>query len=55
MGWVGHVVRIWERRVECNILMGKPEGRKPLCIRRLRWENNIDIDLQMVGCGHGLD
>ena len=36
--------------------MGKPEGKRPLGRPRRRWENNIKMDLQEVGCkGHGLD
>ena len=32
-------------------LAGKPEGKKPLGRRRRRWEGNIKMDLQEVGCG----
>ena len=35
-------------------LVGKSEGKKPLARPRSRWENNIKIDLQEVGCG-GMD
>ena len=31
--------------------MGKPEGKRPLGTPRLRWEDNIKVDLQEVGCG----
>ena len=31
--------------------MGKPEGKRPLGISRLRWEDNIKMDLQEMGCG----
>ena len=34
--------------------MGKPEGKRPLGRPRRRWENNIKVDLQEVGCG-GVD
>ena len=34
--------------------MGKPEGKRPPGIPRHRWENNIKMDLQEVGCG-GMD
>jgi len=34
--------------------VGKPEGKRPLGRIRLRWEDNIKIDLQVVGCG-GMD
>jgi len=43
-----------ERRLQC--LVGKPEGKRPLGIPRRRWEDNIKMDLQEVGCGeYGLD
>jgi hypothetical protein len=39
-----------------RVLIGKPEGKRPLGRPRLRWEDNIMIDLQEVGCGgYGLD
>jgi hypothetical protein len=41
MGWAGHVARMWEVRGEYNILVGKPEGRRPLGRPRHRWEDNI--------------
>jgi len=34
-----------------RILVGKPEGKRPLGRPRHRWEDNIKIDLQEVGCG----
>jgi len=37
-----------------TVLVGKPEGRRPLGRPRHRWEDNIKIDLQEVGCG-GMD
>ena len=43
-----------ERRGIYWVLMGKPEGKRQLGRLRRRWENNIKIDLQEVGCG-GLD
>jgi len=33
-----------------RVLMGKPEGKRPLWIHRRRWEDNIKMDLQEVGC-----
>jgi hypothetical protein len=36
-----------------RILVGKPEGKRPLGRPRLRWEDNIRIGLQEVGCGCG--
>jgi hypothetical protein len=41
-------------RVAYRILVGKPEGRSPLGRPRHRWEDNIKMDLQKVGCG-GMD
>jgi hypothetical protein len=43
-----------ERRGAYRVLVGKPEGKRPLGRPRRRWENNIRMDLQEVGCG-GLD
>jgi hypothetical protein len=37
-----------------RVLVGKPEGKSPLRSPRLRWEDNIKMDLQEVGCG-GVD
>ena len=37
-----------------RVLVGKPEGKRPLRIPRRRWEDNIKMDLQEVGCG-GMD
>jgi len=43
-----------ERRSIYRVLVGKPEGKRPLGRPRYRWENNINLDLQEVGCG-GMD
>jgi hypothetical protein len=40
-----------EERGVYRVLVGKPEGRKPLGRPRHRWEDNIRMDLQEVGCG----
>ena len=40
-----------KRRVIYRILVGKPEEKRPLGRPRLRWECNIKMDLQEVGCG----
>jgi hypothetical protein len=40
-----------EKRGAYRILMGKPEGKRPLGRPRRRWEDNIKIDFQEVGCG----
>jgi hypothetical protein len=44
-----------ERRVVYRVLVGKPEYKRPLGRPRHRWEDNIKMDLQEVGWGHGLD
>jgi hypothetical protein len=48
----GHVAREGERRVVYRVLVGKPEGKNPLGRPRRRWEDNIRMDLQEVGCGY---
>jgi hypothetical protein len=52
--WAGHMARLGERRGVYMALLGKPEGERPSGRRRRRWEDNIEIDLQEVGCG-GMD
>ena len=54
MRWAGHVARLGERRGVYRVLVGKPEGKRPLGRPRRRWEDNIKMDLQEVGCG-GMD
>jgi len=54
MRWAGHVVRMGDRRGVYKVLVGKPEGKRQLGRARRRWEDNIKIDLQEVGCG-GVD
>jgi hypothetical protein len=51
MRWVVHVARMEERRGAYWILVGKPEGVRPLGRPRCRWEDNIKIDLQEMGWG----
>jgi len=50
--WAGHVARIDEEREVYRVLVGKPEGRRPLMRPRCRWMDNIRTDLQEVGCGY---
>jgi hypothetical protein len=38
-----------ERRGACRVLVGKPEGKKPLKRLRLRWKDNIKMDLKEIG------
>jgi len=51
MRWEGHVARMGERRSVYRILVGKPEGKRPRGRLRRRWEDDIKMDLQEVGCG----
>jgi hypothetical protein len=45
MRWTGHVARMREVRGAYNILVGRPEGWRPLRRSRRRWEDNIQMDL----------
>jgi hypothetical protein len=47
--WAGHVARMGETRKACRILMGKPEGKRPLGRPRHRWMGNIKIHLRKIG------
>ena len=49
--WAGHVARMGEGRGVHRVLMGKPEGKRPLGRPRRRWEDNIKMDLREVGGG----
>jgi hypothetical protein len=49
MRWAVYVARIGKSRSVCKVLVGKPEGKLPL--GRCRWEDNIKMDIQEVGCG----
>jgi hypothetical protein len=51
MRWARHVARMGEGRVVYRVLVGKPEGRRPLGTPRRRWEDNIRMDFREVGCG----
>ena len=53
MRWAGHVARMGEGRGVHRVLVGKPEGKRPLGRHRSRWEDNIKMDLQEVGGGCG--
>ena len=52
--WAGYVERMGERRVIYRVVVGKPEGKRPLGRPRSRREDNIKMDLREVGCG-GMD
>jgi len=53
MRWAGHVARMGEDRGVHMVLVGKPEGKKPLGRPRRRWGDTIKMDLQEVGGGRG--
>jgi hypothetical protein len=42
----------WERRGMCTVLLGKPEGKRPLGRPRSRWEDGIRMDLREIGWGN---
>jgi hypothetical protein len=46
-----HVARMGEKRNECRLLVGNPEGKRPLGRPRRRWVDNIRMDLGEVGWG----
>jgi hypothetical protein len=46
--WAGHAACTGERRGVYRVLVGKPDGKKPLGRPTCRWENNIKMDLQEV-------
>ena len=52
MIWTGHLARMGEERGVYRVLVGKPEGRRPLGRPRRRCVNNIRMDLQELGCGY---
>jgi hypothetical protein len=51
MRWAGHVARMGEVRGAYNILVGRPEGRRPLGRPKRRWEDSINMDLREIGFG----
>jgi len=50
MRWAGHVARIGDERGAYRVLVGKPEGKRPLGRPRHRSVDNIRMDLEEVGC-----
>jgi hypothetical protein len=46
--WAGHVARMGEGRGVYRVLIGKPEGKRPLGRPRRRWEDNIKLDLREI-------
>jgi hypothetical protein len=51
MRWAGHVARMGEERRVYKVLVGKPEGKRPLGRPRRRWEDGIRMDLREIGLG----
>jgi hypothetical protein len=49
MRWAGHVARIGEKRNAYRILLGKPEGKRPLGSPRRTWVDNIKMDRREIG------
>jgi len=48
MRWAGHVACVEAKRGVYRVLMGKPEGKRPVGRPRRRWEDNIYMDIQEV-------
>jgi hypothetical protein len=48
MRWVGHVARMGKGRGVYRVLVGRPEGKRPLGRPRRRWEDNIKMDLREI-------
>jgi hypothetical protein len=51
MRWAGHVARMGEERKVYKVLVGKPEGKRPLGRPRSGWDNKIRMDLGKIGWG----
>jgi hypothetical protein len=49
MRWAGHVASMGEERKVYKVLVGKPEGRRPLGRPRRRWEDGVRVDLREIG------
>jgi hypothetical protein len=49
MRWAGHVKRMGEGRGVYRVLVGRPEGKRPLGRPRRMWEDNIKMDLSEIG------
>jgi hypothetical protein len=51
MKWLRHVARVGGERKVYKVLVGKPEGKRPLGRPRHRWEDGIRMDLREIGWG----
>jgi hypothetical protein len=49
--WAGHVARMREKRNAYRLLMGKPEGWRPLGRPRRKWKDNVKMNLEEIGWG----
>jgi hypothetical protein len=49
MRWAGHVARMWKKRNAYRLLVGIPEGKRPLARQRRRWMDNIRMNLREIG------
>jgi hypothetical protein len=49
MRWARHVARMGEGRGVYRVLVGRPEGKRPLGRSRHRWEDNVKMDLREIG------
>jgi hypothetical protein len=49
IGLTGHVARMGAKKKACRILVGKPEGKRPLGRPRRRWVDNIKMELREMG------
>jgi hypothetical protein len=52
MRWAGHVARKGEERKVYKVLVGKPEGKRPLGRPRRKWEDGVRMDLREIGLGY---
>jgi hypothetical protein len=55
MRLAGHVARMGEERKVCKVLVGRPEGHRPLEIPIHRWEDGIAMEFREIGWGCGVD
>jgi hypothetical protein len=51
--WARHVARMVEGRGVYRVLVGKPEGKRPLGRPKRRWEDNIKMDIRQIGIDAG--
>jgi hypothetical protein len=51
MRWAGHAASMGEGRNVYRVLVGKPEGKRPLGRPRRRWEDGLKLDLREIGWG----